>query len=41
MDITGARWGIEGAEALLKLRAFGPNGDFEAYWHFHLDPPAA
>jgi hypothetical protein len=21
MDITGARWGLEGAEAILKLRA--------------------
>ncbi len=37
MDITGARWGLEGAEAVLKLRAVRANGDFDAYWRFHLD----
>ena len=36
MDITGARWGLEGAEAVLKLRALIATGDFEAYWRFHL-----
>ena len=36
MDITGARWGLEGAEAILKLRALIASGDFEDYWHFHL-----
>jgi len=36
MDITGARWGLEGAEAILKLRAVIANGDFEDYWQFHL-----
>jgi hypothetical protein len=36
MDITGARWGLAGAEAILKLRALKANGDFEAYWHYHL-----
>ena len=36
MDITGARWGLEGAEAILKLRAVTANGDFEDYWRFHL-----
>jgi hypothetical protein len=36
MDITGARWGLEGAEATLKLRAVIVNGDFEEYWRFHL-----
>lgn len=35
MDITGARWGLDGAEAVLKLRATRANGDFDAYWHFH------
>jgi hypothetical protein len=35
MDITGARWGLEGAEAVLKLRALRANGDFERYWHYH------
>jgi len=36
MDITGARWGLPGAEAILKLRAIVSNDDFDAYWHFHL-----
>jgi hypothetical protein len=35
MDITGARWGLEGGEAVLKLRALVINGDFDAYWNFH------
>jgi len=36
MDITGARWGLDNAEAVLKLRAIHSNGDFEAYWEWHL-----
>jgi hypothetical protein len=36
MDITGARWGIDTAEAVLKLRALHANGDFDAYWAYHL-----
>jgi hypothetical protein len=36
MDITGARWGLAGAEAILKLRAIKANGDFENYWQYHL-----
>jgi hypothetical protein len=36
MDITGARWGLSGAEAILKLRAIITNGDFNAYWAYHL-----
>jgi hypothetical protein len=36
MDITGARWGLEGAEAILKLRALIASGDFDDYWHYHL-----
>jgi hypothetical protein len=36
MDITGARWGLHGAEAILKLRAVLSNGDFDDYWAFHL-----
>jgi len=36
MDITGARWGLDGAEAILKLRALISNGDFQQYWRFHL-----
>jgi len=36
LDITGARWGLQGAEAVLKLRALHTNGDFDTYWRFHL-----
>ncbi len=36
MDITGARWGLEGAEAVLKLRALIATEDFDDYWRFHL-----
>jgi len=36
MDITGARWSLHGAEAILKLRALRSNDDFERYFHFHL-----
>jgi hypothetical protein len=36
MDITGARWGLDGAEAILKLRALTTNGDFDRYWTWHL-----
>jgi len=35
MDITGARWSLPGAEAILKLRALRSNGDFDAYWTWH------
>lgn len=35
MDITGARWGLNGAEAVLRLRSLLASGDFEAYWSFH------
>jgi hypothetical protein len=36
LEITGARWGLSGAEAILKLRAIISNGDMDAYWAFHL-----
>lgn len=36
MDITGARWGLDGAEAVLKMRAVVSNGDFQQYWRYHL-----
>lgn len=36
MDLTGARWGLHGAEAVLKLRALRSNGDFDDYWRYHL-----
>jgi len=37
LDQTGARWGLNGAEAILKLRALRSNGDFDEYWKLHLD----
>ena len=37
MDITGARWSVAGAEAILKLRALNTNGDFDNYWTWHLN----
>src|SRR6266542_3434163 len=36
LDISGARWGLAGAEAVLKLRAVKANGDFDRYWRFHV-----
>ena len=36
MDITGARWSLQGAEAVLRLRALIANDDFDAYWRFHV-----
>jgi len=35
MDITGARWRLERAEAILQLRALHASGDFDEYWRFH------
>ncbi|MHC5260834.1 ISKra4 family transposase [Streptomyces sp. UC4497] len=35
LDITGARWGLTGAEAVLRLRTLIDNGDFDAYWRHH------
>lgn len=37
MDITGARWGLKGAEAILKLRSLQASRDFDDYWDFHLE----
>ena len=35
MDVTGARWSLTGAEAVLRLRALRSSGDFDEYWRFH------
>lgn len=35
LDITGARWSLAGAEAVLKLRSLVSSGDFDDYWLFH------
>ena len=37
MGITGARWGLAGAEAILRLRAINASGDTRAYWDWHID----
>lgn len=36
MEITGARWRLEGAEAVLRLRSLRASDDFDEYWEFHL-----
>jgi hypothetical protein len=35
-EISGARWGLDGAEALLKLRSIYQSGDWQEYWTFHM-----
>jgi hypothetical protein len=35
MDLTGARWSLAGAEAILRLRSLKSSGDFSDYWRFH------
>ncbi len=37
MELTGARWTTDGAEAVLRLRALRASGDFDRYWSFHLE----
>src|SRR5215470_7568374 len=36
MEVTGARWSLDNAEAVLKLRALTGNGDFDDYFAYHL-----
>jgi hypothetical protein len=36
MGITGARWGLDGAQAILWLRAIRANGDLDTYWNHHI-----
>lgn len=36
MGRTGARWSLDGAETVLRLRALWASGDLEKYWRFHL-----
>ena len=35
MDITGARWGLDTAQAVLTLRAIATTGDLARYWRYH------
>jgi hypothetical protein len=36
MGITGARWGLPGAQAMLWLRAINASDDMDAYWKYHI-----
>ena len=36
MGATGARWGLDSAQAVLSLRAIDASGDHDAYWNWHL-----
>jgi hypothetical protein len=36
MGITGARWGLDGAQAILWLRAIHASGGHDAYWNYHI-----
>jgi hypothetical protein len=36
MGITGARWGLPGAQAILWMRAIHASGDLDAYWNYHI-----
>jgi hypothetical protein len=35
MEITGARWGLDTAQAILTLRAITTTGDLDSYWTYH------
>jgi hypothetical protein len=35
MERAGMRWAVDGAQAILDLRAVRLNGDWDSYWHFH------
>lgn len=37
MEITGARWRLTGAEAILRLRSLRASGDLAEYWEYHLE----
>ena len=36
LGITGARWHLAAAEAVLRLRGISSSGDWDDYWQFHL-----
>ena len=40
MDLTGARWRLPSAEAVLRLRSILSSGDFDEYWQFHEEAEA-
>jgi hypothetical protein len=35
MEISGARWGISGAESILRLRSIAKSNDWDKYWKFY------
>ena len=35
MEISGARWGIPGAESILRLRSIVKSNDWDKYWEFY------
>lgn len=36
MDVTGARWGLAGAQAILDLRALVITNSYTEYWQHHI-----
>jgi len=40
MEGSGMRWSLAGAEAILKTRAVSLNGDWDRFWHFHMQRDA-
>jgi len=40
MELTGARWRLPCAEAVLRLRSILSSGDFDEYWRFHEEAEA-
>ena len=36
MEISGARWGINGAESILKLRSIVKSNEWDNYWKYHI-----
>ena len=37
MEQTGMRWTVEGAQAMLDLRATYLNEDWESFWTYHVE----
>lgn len=37
MERTGMRWTVDGAEAVIQLRATELSGDWDEYWHYHIE----
>jgi len=35
LDVTGARWSLKGAEAILRLRSLRSSNDFDNYWIYY------